>query len=280
MRGVIVTADDFGAAIAVNEAVEQGCREGILTATSLMVGGDAAGDAVERAHRLPGLGVGLHIVLADGRPVLPPERVPALTGPDGYFHPSMVRTAFAIALSPAARAQMRAEVEAQFAAFADTGLRLDHVNAHKHFHLHPMIASAILEIGPRYGMRAVRVPLEDDAPLPMRWWSSLLARRLRRNGMLVNDAVFGLRWSGAFDQTRMRQALAALPGGLTEIYCHPANADSYPGSAAGYRYRDELAALVDPGVRETWAASGTKRGCFDDFLPAGTRSMPSPATTG
>ena len=69
MRYLIVTADDFGAALAVNEAVEIAHTQGILTAASLMVGGEAADDAVERARRLPGLGVGLHVVLADGRPV-------------------------------------------------------------------------------------------------------------------------------------------------------------------------------------------------------------------
>jgi hopanoid biosynthesis associated protein HpnK len=265
MKGLIVTVDDFGAATAVNEAVERGHREGIVTAASLMVAGDACHDAVGRARHLPGLGVGLHVVLVDGRSVLPPERIPALVGTDGQFHHDMVRAAFAIALSPPTREQMRAEVEAQFAAFAATGLRLDHVNAHKHFHLHPMIASAIVDIGPRYGMRAVRVPHERAASWPTRWWSHVLANRLRRAGLLVNDEVVGLRWSGAFDAARMRQALGDLPDGLTELYCHAASADGYPGSAAGYRYRDELAALLDPGVRQALAASETRLGCFGDF---------------
>jgi hopanoid biosynthesis associated protein HpnK len=266
MRGVIITADDFGAALPVNEAVELAHREGVLTAASLMVAGEAAPDAVERARNLPRLGVGLHIVLADGRPTLPPERVPALVGRDGRFHDSMVRTAFAIALSPSARAQMRAEVEAQFAAFVATGLRLDHVNAHKHFHLHPMIASAILEIGERYGLKAMRVPLERGGASPLRWWSSVLAGRLRRAGVVVNDQVIGIEWSGAFDASRMRHALADLPEGLTELYCHPATTDAYPGSAPGYRYRDELAALLDSEVAEALVARGIRTGRFEDFV--------------
>jgi predicted glycoside hydrolase/deacetylase ChbG (UPF0249 family) len=86
IRRLVVTADDFGAAQAVNEAVERAHTTGILTAASLMVSGEAVEDAVERARRLPDLGVGLHVVLADGVPVLPPEQVPALVGPDGRFH--------------------------------------------------------------------------------------------------------------------------------------------------------------------------------------------------
>lgn len=265
MRGLIVTADDFGAALAVNEAVEHAHVEGILTAASLMVSGAAADDAVDRARRLPSLGVGLHIVLADGEPTLPPERIPALVGPDGRFHDSMLRTALAIAASGAARAQLAAEIEAQFAAFAATGLPLDHVNAHKHFHLHPMIASAILRIGPRFGMKAMRTPVEPGTALAMRWWAMLLGERARAKGLTVNDRVVGLAWSGAFDAARMRQAVADLGEGLTEIYCHPATANSWPGQAPGYRYRDELAALTDPVVARTLADNGVRRGSFAQF---------------
>ena len=246
----------------MNEAVELAHTKGILTAASLMVTAPAAADAAARAHRLPRLGVGLHIVLVDGKPMLSPAQIPALVGPDGQFHPSMIRTAFAIALSPKARAQMRAEVGAQFAAFAATGLPLDHVNAHKHFHLHPMIASAIIAAGKPHGLAAARLPYEADSPWLLRWWAGVLGRRLRRAGLFTNSRVAGLAASGAFSKTRMIAAIGALEGGVTEIYCHPATKDAYPGSAPGYRYREELAALLDPEVRAGLVASGAVTGSF------------------
>jgi hopanoid biosynthesis associated protein HpnK len=250
----------------VNEAVERAHVEGILTAASLMVAGEGADDAVERAKRLPGLGVGLHVVLVDGQPILPPERIPALVGPDGWFQPDMVKTAFAIAFNPSARAQMRAEVAAQFAAFAATGLKLDHVNAHKHFHMHPMIVSAILDAGKTLGIPAMRVPVEYGTPgfgpAAMRWWAGLLGRRLRAHGIAVNDRVIGLTQTGAFTPEAMAQALGALPDGLTELYTHPATADVWPGSAPGYHYREELAALTAQATRAALAASGAQSGPF------------------
>ena len=282
-RALIVTADDFGAAWCVNEAVEIAHTRGILTAASLMVAGDAADDAVERARRLGTLGVGLHIVLADGRPALPASAVPLLVGPDGRFA-GMIRTAFAIALWPPARAQMRAEVAAQFAAFAATGLRLDHVNAHKHFHLHPLIASAILAAGRAHGLRArgsvaMRVPVEPGgrgiAAGLMRWWAGRLGRRLRSGGIAVNNQVMGLAVTGAFDAARMTAAISGLGGGVTELYCHPATEDSWPGSAPGYRYRDELAALTAPEVLTALAASGAEHGDFRHVL-----NSPQSAATG
>ncbi|NBC37854.1 hopanoid biosynthesis-associated protein HpnK [Novosphingobium sp. FSY-8] len=260
-KRLIITADDFGADISVNEAVERAHTQGILTAASLMVGGAAVEDAVARARRLPGLGVGLHVVLADGAPVLPPEQIPALVGPDGRFPADMLRTALRIALSPAARAQMQAEVAAQFAAFAATGLPLDHVNAHKHFHLHPMIAAAMLRCGRQYGLRAIRVPAQPGGGM-MAAWARLLARGWRARGLMTNDAVAGLTQSGAFDTPAMLAALAAIGPGLTELYTHPATRNAYDGSAAGYRYRDELAALIDPQVIAAVAASGAQTGSF------------------
>jgi len=264
-KRLIVTADDFGAAVAVNAAVEVAHRDGMLTAASLMVAGEAAADAVARARAMPTLGVGLHVVLVEGRPVLPPERIPALTGPDGLFRTDMVRMAVRIFFDPAARAQLRAEVAAQFEAFAATGLPLDHVNAHKHFHLHPVIAQTIIAVGRDHGMTAVRAPVEPiGRPGVAGLWARHLQKNLRRQGFAVPDQVFGLAWSGAMDTGRMRGLSESLPDGLTEIYTHPATGP-YPGSAPGYLYADELAALTDPVARAALLRHEVTLGRFADF---------------
>jgi chitin disaccharide deacetylase len=275
MKRLVITADDFGVSAAVNDAVERACRQGVLRAASLMVAGDAADDAVARARALPQLGVGLHVVLVEGRPMLPPEQIPALVGPDGWFRTDMVRMAVQIFASPSARAQLAAEVEAQFAAFTATGLTLDHVNAHKHFHLHPTIAGTILRVGRRHGMKAIRAPIEPRAvinaidgsrlgPRIETLWAKRVARGMRRAGQAVPDAVFGLAWSGAMTPARMRGLVEHLPDGLTEIYTHPAT-QAYPGSAPGYDYAGELAALTDAAVAGLIASRGIALGCFGDF---------------
>jgi hopanoid biosynthesis associated protein HpnK len=160
LKRLIVTADDFGLARSVNEAVEEGHRRGILTAASLMVTGEAAEDAVARAKRMPRLGVGLHLVLVDGAPVLPPERVPDLVGSDGRFPNDVFALGVRIFCRPAARRQVAAEIRAQLEAFQRTGLALDHVNAHHHFHLHPTVQRELLRLAPQFGVKAIRVPLE------------------------------------------------------------------------------------------------------------------------
>jgi hopanoid biosynthesis associated protein HpnK len=278
LKRLIATADDFGAALVVNDAVEQAHKNGILTAASLMVAGEAAEDAVARAKRLPKLGVGLHLVLVDGKPILPPSQVPDLVDRDGRFRSNMAMAGVRFFFSPCVRKQLAAEIEAQFAAFARTGLSLDHVNAHKHFHLHPTIAGLILKIGARYGLKAARAPVEPvaviDAIEPVArglahhvaaLWARSTKARLQKAGLTVPDQVFGLAWSGAMTASRLRALVANLPSGLSEIYFHPATADQFSGHAEGYRYCDELAALTDLAVRDTLVAQGVQLGRFADF---------------
>jgi hopanoid biosynthesis associated protein HpnK len=281
-RRLIICADDFGRDVAVNEAVEAACRDGILSSASLMVGAPAAADAIERAHRLPGLRVGLHLVLTDGRPVLPPAELGRLISRDGRFDDSQIRAGLRYFLVPGIRARLAAEVRAQFEAFRATGLALDHVNAHQHMHLHPTVARLVVAIGREYGMRAVRLPAEPAAPLraafpgerhrapAYRPVIAALRRRLRRAGLAANDHVFGIAWSGGMVEDRILGLLPHLPPGVSEIYCHPATRTTPALAAAmpGYRHAEELAALLSPAVRHRIAELGISLIGYGDLATA------------
>jgi hopanoid biosynthesis associated protein HpnK len=277
MKRLIVTADDYGAAPEVNDAVQRCHESGILTAASLMVAGTAAADAVRRARTLPSLRIGLHLVLVEGRPVLPAADVPDLVNDTGHFRTDMARAGAAMFFLPKVRRQLEDEIEAQFAAFDATGLVLDHVNAHKHFHLHPTIAALIVSIGKRHGARGARVPLEPQHVLRQVEQHGASARvaltapfaralrgRFKRAGIAAPDQVFGLAWSGAMNATRLAGLLTHLPDGLSEIYMHPATGE-YPGSAPGYEYRAEMAALTDPRMAALIQAGDIRLGGFGDF---------------
>ncbi|NEU12223.1 hopanoid biosynthesis-associated protein HpnK [Methylobacterium sp. BTF04] len=279
MKRLVVTADDFGLSREVNDAVEQAHRAGILTAASLMVSAPAAADAVARARRMPSLRVGLHLVMVEAWPTLPAAQLPDLVGPDGLIRSDMGRLGLDLALKASARRQLAAEIAAQFEAYRATGLPLDHVNAHKHFHVHPLIAGAVLAIGRRYGMAAIRVPREPRAilraaepgatpkpALDIAPWSALLAVRARQAGLLIPDQTLGLAWSGAMNPGRVAGLLANLPAGLTELYTHPASAGGFPGEAPGYAYAAERDALIAAESIAAVKASGAVSGGFSDFL--------------
>lgn len=250
---LIVTADDFGLHTAVNQAVERGFRDGVLRAASLMVTAPAVADAVARAKRMPKLAVGLHLVLADGQSALPPSQIPALVDARGRFGDHMARDGVRFFFLPHVRRQLAAEIRAQFEAFAATGLPLDHVNAHKHFHLHPTVLSLMLSIGRGYGLRAVRWPAEPGSSPWLKPWLALMRHRLRRAGVRSNDQVFGIRHSGGMDEQALLDVVQRLPAGLSELYLHPATHGELTPTVADYRHADELAALLSPRVQQAIA---------------------------
>lgn len=282
-RRLIVCADDFGRDIAVNEAVERACRDGILTCASLMVAAPAAADAVARARRLPGLRVGLHLVLVDGEPVLPAAELGSVARPDGRFDGNQLRAGLRYFFAPGVRARLAAEIRAQFEAFRATDLALDHVNTHKHMHLHPTVARLLVEIGSGYGLRAVRLPAEPAPVLraafpgeryrmPLyRPAVAALRRRLRRAGLAMNDQIFGIAWSGAMIEERILRLLPHLPRGDSELYCHPASRTSRELNVAmpGYRHGDELRALLSPAVRRRVADLGIRLIGYGDLASVG-----------
>jgi hopanoid biosynthesis associated protein HpnK len=251
-----------------------------------MVGAPAVADAVARARRLPDLRVGLHLVLVDGLPTLPRDEISGLVRRDGRFDPNMGRAGVRFFALPQVRRQLAMEIRAQFEAFHATGLRLDHVNAHKHMHLHPTVARVIIEIGRDYGMMAVRLPLEPVEPLhaafpnehysaPLyRPWIERLRRRLQNAGLFVNDSLFGLAWTGGMVEERLLRLLPQLPPGVSEIYFHPATVGSTALSATmpGYRHEEELAALLSPVAKNLVAKLGMRLVGYSDLATgAGTK---------
>jgi hopanoid biosynthesis associated protein HpnK len=211
--------------------------------------------------------------------MLEPAQIPALVDGAGRFDDAMARRGAAIFFKRAARRQMTAEVRAQLLAFRRTGLALDHVNAHKHFHFHPTILGVLLSLAQEFGIRAIRVPREPlwfarahgGAPAligaaALAALAATMQHRIRAAGILCNDQVFGIANSGAMDERSLLEVLARLPGGITEIYLHPAM-DSGGGiapSMAAYRHDAEFAALMSPKVRSAIDALAISRGGYLD----------------
>ena len=243
-----------------------------------MVSGPAAADAIACARRNPDLRVGLHLVLVDGVPTLPPARIPGLIDHGGRLRSDMARLGTAIMLKRRLRLQVAAEIEAQFEAFRATGLALDHVNGHHHYQVHPAVGNEVLAIGRRFGMRALRVPYEPprllDAIDPgvrhrRDWviapWVARLRRRARREGMTFARHVFGIAWSGAMTETRMAAIIRGLPEGLNEMYAHPSTSNHFAGAAPSSRGMEELDALISPALRALLREHAVTIGGFGDF---------------
>ena len=283
MKRVIITGDDFGLAIPVNSAIIQAHLRGILTTASLMVSAEASAHAIEEARAHPTLRVGLHLVLVEGRPVLPPEMIPDLLDRNGELSNRFVLSGIRFFFVPGIRKQLEAEIRAQFEAFRRTGLRLDHVNSHNHMHLHPTLFEMMIRIGKDYGITAVRVPLE--APLASwrasrksltarlaSWvflypWAARVRRRVKEEGLKYNNFLFGMGESGNMTLDVVLAQIGQLKNGVTEIYFHPADARSavLQETMPGYRHEMEFQTLINPATRLALTAANAQLCSYSDL---------------
>ncbi len=161
MRYLIVNADDFGYSEEVNAAILRAHREGILTSASLMVAEPGCEQAVKIARQTPTLGVGLHLVVSYDHALLPSRDIPLIVNGEGKFGADPFRVAMLYYYNKKAQAQMKQEMAAQFARFAQFGLEWSHVDGHQHFHLHPTVWDTLLDLCDTYNVHRLRVPRED-----------------------------------------------------------------------------------------------------------------------
>ncbi len=261
MKRLIVTADDFGLSTEVNQAVIEAHRNGILTCASLMAGGRAAGEAALLARKYPSLKVGLHITLVDGFSVLPKEEIPDLVDENGRFSDDTVLSGIRYFFSQRARAQIAMECEAQIRKFLDAGLSIDHINSHRHLHIHPAIRDILLPLVFKYRIPAMRLPRPAGRAQSLQAtvmtsvmtpWILALQRRLVVTGIPHNREIFGLYETGAMVESAWLRIIPRIRDGVTEIYCHPACGKSAAlrEKTPHYKNEEELAALTNPSIRD------------------------------
>lgn len=273
-RAVIVTADDFGLSHSVNAGILRAHREGILTATSLMVAAAARDEAAAIARENPALDVGLHLVVCLGRSVLAPERLGGIVDTAGNFTANPVGAGMRYFFDRSLRAKLRDEIRAQIELHLKLVGRLDHIDGHLNVHVHPVIADILVDLCGEYRVPCVRLPREplfttlalarDHALRKLtegaifRALSRRARRRLSERGIRSSDWLFGLHQSGHLSEEYVLGVIARLPPGLTELYFHPAEAvgaERPPAAAqaevAILTSRRVISALAERGVRRT-----------------------------
>jgi predicted glycoside hydrolase/deacetylase ChbG (UPF0249 family) len=234
---LILNADDFGLTLGINRAIAELHAAGCLTSTTLMATGPAFRDAVEIAQAYPHLGVGCHIVLTDGTPVLPAKEVPTLCPNGRTFRPQLVDFLRDLLLGRIDAAEIERESLAQIVALQRSGIAVTHVDTHKHTHIFTRVARPLLSAAVRSGVWAVRDPFEpawsialSASPVKRRLsvrLTHLLKRRwlkleaLREGIVRTTDGTVGVSATGNLNADVLRRILDAAPEGTWEIVCHP-----------------------------------------------------------
>jgi hopanoid biosynthesis associated protein HpnK len=283
---LIINGDDFGYSDAVNRAIIQAHRAGVLTSASLMINERAAPQAVALAQAQPTLAVGLHLVLVLGRAALPHHELPHITDAQGNFSNSSFQAGVRYYFHAAARRELRREMRAQFERFAATGLPFSHVDGHTHLHQHPVIFSELIRLCEEFGVKRVRV-VKGELRLSLRLerrqpalnlligtvfnlLGSWCERQLRGRGFVQPQRVYGLLQTGRVNEKCLLDLIPQIARTATEIYAHPlaleADAAELRANPGGPQ---ELQALTSPRVRTALEQAGFKLTTYQGLAAGG-----------
>ncbi|MBI4468537.1 MAG: ChbG/HpnK family deacetylase [Acidobacteria bacterium] len=279
-KRLIVNADDFGLSPGVNEGIIDAHRMGIVRSATLLANASSIQDAIERAKRYPNLGLGCHLSLIGGPALAPVSRIPHLADGQGRLPRGWPQLMARLA-GGAGIAELAAEFRAQLYRLTSCGVRLTHVDSHKHVHILPQVLEAAFQAASDFGIRAIRNPYESVRRRYLTSGGSIWARPetasqfslatairifapsfqllARARGFRYPDQFFGVTFTGSLNPHLIRSLLRALPDGVSELMCHPGRLDAglraEPTRLREQRER-ELRALTDPGVLQTIRESG------------------------
>jgi hopanoid biosynthesis associated protein HpnK len=283
----VVNADDFGFTSGVNRAIVKAHTGGVVTSATLMANGPAFCEAKELAKQFPELSIGCHVVLIDGEPILPPARVPSLTQ-SGRFRDDLKAFAARALTGQLEATEIATEATAQIRRVQSAGVRVSHLDTHKHTHIFPKVLRPLLRAGAECGVRAVRNPFGPRLPFrlsellkrPNLWtrWAEMrvmgafagkFQKAVQREGFVTPDGTLGIEVTGTLNETLFTAMASSVPEGTWEFVCHPGYNDSDLQSAKT-RLREsrevELNVLTSPGARESLARQGVELISYRDLV--------------
>lgn len=252
---LIVNADDYGRSANVSRGIRDAYLHGILRSTTCMMNLPSVINDIKIAQReTPELGMGVHLVLTAGRPLLPADKVPTLTGPDGAFLKLDQLIAARARVDPAeAKAEWRAQIENFIAV---TGFKPTHLDSHHHSsYFTPGLFQSMLELAREYDI-AIRLPVEPEARdtlagIPAELLQPVVEaapRLLQQFRPRHPDAFFASFYDASATKEELFRIFHSLEDGTFEVMAHPGYSD--PDLIAGTSYaiqRDlELQILTDP----------------------------------
>ena len=242
MGRLIVNADDFGLTAGVNRAIAEVNAAGVLTSTTLMAHERATDEAISMGLAMPSLGVGCHVVLVDGEPVLPAREVASLLDRrTGRFHQELGPFLRRLFTGRIRAEEIEAEASAQIALLQSRGLRLTHFDSHKHTHMFPAVLKPLLRAARKAAIAAVRNPFEPvwamratprallvrrGEVMALRCFEPTLRRIIANEGFATTDGTIAVAGTGSLDTGTVRSLLGQLPAGTWELVTHPGYNDA------------------------------------------------------
>ena len=278
-KTLVVNADDLGFVPSVTRGIVEAVETGIVTSASLMVNMPATAHAIGELAALRDRGfspsIGLHFNIVVGE---------SLTGPSSLtdsrtrrFHPLSThiwRSWRGRLPERDARAELEAQLARAQALLAPLGMRVTHIDSHRHTHCLPGLFELVLQAAKAHGIAHVRHPHERGPTLlgrPHALVATAVLRRMIGPRQSTDDVRFAgvaLMRSRTFDRDVM-DLVRALPEGTTELMVHPGYDSPELAAIDGYRAprERELRALTSPRLRESIREMGVRLAPFGSTAP-------------
>ena len=272
MKQLIVNADDFGRHPLVNQAVAKAVDCGGLLSASIMAGKDYFTEAVDIAKARPRLGVGVHLTLVDGTPVLSPGEIPSLVADDGSFFPDHGVFVKRFLQGKISHEDIRKELSAQMDKVLATGLKPTHIDSHQHLHMLPGIFPLVLTLATERRIKRVRLsrgiygnpftPWPGIGDIIGKFGLEILSRRnkllAKKRGFASPDGFVGQVAGGAVSTEFMLTFADKFVGGTVEVMLHPGLDNEIIAKEAGWQhdYEGEFEAVCNERVKEALVRQG------------------------
>jgi predicted glycoside hydrolase/deacetylase ChbG (UPF0249 family) len=281
-RFLIVNADDLGYTLGVTRGIIKAHRLGIVTSASVMINMPAAAGSVELVLKeAPSLGLGLHLTLTAGPPVSPPAEIPGLLQDGGVFER---KEAVLTRLPVINMGQVEYELRAQIARFVElAGRPPDHLDSHHHItYFSPPMLALMARLAGELGV-PIRKAIPNDLAAARRLlldWGVVrdqaaaqemldtLKHLLSEYGVLMPDGYIGEFFGERATLGDLLNLIIDVPGGVTELMCHPGEVDDDLRAMSGYAERRavELDALTHPSLREMMLVEGIELTTFGSLV--------------
>jgi predicted glycoside hydrolase/deacetylase ChbG (UPF0249 family) len=283
MMKVIFNGDDFGLTTGINKGIIQSYKDGLLTSASIVASGEAAEEAISLAKQNEGMDVGIHLILSDERPLLPPERISSIISEDTFF-PSRQKIFQTIITRKIDYNQVEAEWCAQIETCFNSGLAISHIDSHQFIHLFPTLFQLTLRLARTYKIPYVRTAIFDTISLESglkRFFQWILLKFwilyyispkvpeyiktipsigfLQAGGRMNVDTLLS-----TLETIRMKQMVYAV-----EVMLHPGIADKHTVhkySSWRYKWANDVKLLQQPSLAEALDSRGIEIVSYRDLI--------------
>ena len=279
MLKLIINADDFGNSNKVNESIQLGFENGIISSASLMASGKSFSNAVEIIKANPELDVGIHLTLTKGKPILNSDRIKSLVRHNTEcFYENGLEFAKHYYFNSVSIPDVKNEFTAQCEKILDHGVTVSHIDSHQHIHMLPKIFNVVIELAKKFNIKYIRIPAEKikrymflNVKLVKRLPAMIILNSLafinRKKISSQIDDFAGFYFGGNLNKKNLIELINYFPKtGTCELMCHPGFEAKNENKSSNYLKLEEAEALMDYEVKSILRSKNIKIVSFSDLI--------------